>query len=45
VDLARGYEPAKYFADFASRGQRSKKKLNFFHARGDHSLEIDGGKH
>ncbi len=43
--LAGGYQAAKHLADLAAGGQWGQEQLNLFHARGDHGLQIDGGKH
>jgi hypothetical protein len=43
--LARRKQAAKHFAHFAAGGQGRKKQLHFFHARRNHCLQIDGGKH
>jgi hypothetical protein len=45
MNLARGYQTTKDFAHLAAGRERSQKHLDLFHAGGDDSLQIDGGKH
>ena len=45
MDLSSGHQTTQHFAHFASSGKGSQEQLNLFHARRNHSLQIDRSQH